>query len=127
MIHGIEDRDLITVVAVVVKYELASVITMCTARHFDLLNETWIRHRMVTPGNYLIPQRCSPLPTRRSNKSLSQCGNWRWQTVVVGQSLPKFDVRVRSAFHPIATKSQTSLGIQVSAKGKRVSISADDD
>jgi hypothetical protein len=24
-----------------------------------------------------------------------------------GQSLPKFDVRVRSAFHPIATKSRT--------------------
>ena len=25
-----------------------------------------------------------------------------------GQSLPKFDVRVRSAFHPIASKSPTS-------------------
>jgi hypothetical protein len=39
----------------VVKYKLVSVIAMCTGRHLDLLNETWIRHRMVPPGNYLIP------------------------------------------------------------------------
>jgi hypothetical protein len=55
MLHGIEDRDLITVVAVEVKYKLVSVITMSAGRHVDLLTETWIRHRMVSPGNYLIP------------------------------------------------------------------------
>jgi hypothetical protein len=32
----------------------------------------------------------------------------RRKSVGLGQSLPKFDVRVMSAFHPIATKSRTS-------------------
>lgn len=34
---GIEDRDLITVVALVVKYKLVSVMVMCTGCHLDLL------------------------------------------------------------------------------------------
>jgi hypothetical protein len=71
---GIENRDVITVVVRLVKYQLVTVIPMGAGGHVDLLNETWIRHRMVPPGNYLILQRCSPLPTRRSNKSLSQSG-----------------------------------------------------
>ncbi len=40
MILGIENRDLITVVAVLVKYKLVSVIAMSAGRHVDLLNET---------------------------------------------------------------------------------------
>ena len=34
---GIENRDLITVVALVVKYKFVSVIGMCAGCHFDLL------------------------------------------------------------------------------------------
>jgi positive regulator of sigma E activity len=37
---GIEDRDLITVIALVVKYKLVSVIAMCAGCHLDLLDET---------------------------------------------------------------------------------------
>ena len=37
---GIENRDLITVVALVVKYKLVSVIAMCAGCHLDLLHET---------------------------------------------------------------------------------------
>jgi hypothetical protein len=57
---GIKNRDVITVVVRLVKYKLVTVIPMGAGGHVDLLNETWIRHRMVPPGNYLIPQRCSP-------------------------------------------------------------------
>ena len=62
---GIENRDVITVVVRLVKYKLVTVIPMGAGGHVDFLNETWIRHRMVPRGNYLIPQRCPPLPTRR--------------------------------------------------------------
>jgi len=37
---GIENRDLITVVVLVVKYELVSVIAMAVGGHFDFLRET---------------------------------------------------------------------------------------
>jgi hypothetical protein len=37
MALGIENRDLITVVALVVKYKLVSVMVMCTRCHLDLL------------------------------------------------------------------------------------------
>jgi hypothetical protein len=37
MALGIENRDLITVVALVVKYKLVSVMVMCTGCHLDLL------------------------------------------------------------------------------------------
>jgi hypothetical protein len=43
---GIENRDVITVVVRPVKYKLVTVIPMGAAGHVDLLNETWIRHRM---------------------------------------------------------------------------------
>ena len=37
---GIENRDLITVITLVVKYKLVSVIAMCAGCHLDLLDET---------------------------------------------------------------------------------------
>jgi hypothetical protein len=37
---GIENRDLITVVALVVKYKLVSVIAVCAGCHLDVLDET---------------------------------------------------------------------------------------
>jgi hypothetical protein len=111
---GIKNRDVITVVVRLVKYKLVTVIPMGAGGHVDLLNETWIRHRMVPPGNYLIPQRCSPLPTRRSNKSLSQCGNWRWQTVVVGQTATSWGVCVTAALPP---KAEISLALQYLSQG----------
>src|ERR1700722_9809416 len=82
---GIENSDVITIVVRQVKYKLVTVIPMGAVGHVDRLNETWIKHRMVPPSNYLIPQRCSPLPTRQSNKPLSQCGNWRRRSDAVGQ------------------------------------------
>jgi hypothetical protein len=42
---GIENRDLITVVVLVVKYELVSVIAMAVGGHFDFLRETRPRPR----------------------------------------------------------------------------------
>jgi len=38
---GIENRDSITVVALVMKYKLVSVIAMCAGCHLDLLHETY--------------------------------------------------------------------------------------
>ena len=83
---GIENRDVITIVVRQVKYKLVTVIPMGAGGHVDLLNETWIRHWMVPPGNYLIPPRCSPLPTRRSNKSLLQCGKLWGRSDELGHS-----------------------------------------
>jgi hypothetical protein len=37
---GIENRDLITVIALVVKYKLVSVIAVCAGCHLDVLDET---------------------------------------------------------------------------------------
>ena len=37
---GIENRDLIMVITLVVKYKLVSVIAMCASCHLDLLDET---------------------------------------------------------------------------------------
>ena len=37
---GIENRNLITVITLVVKYKLVSVIAMCAGCHLDLLDET---------------------------------------------------------------------------------------
>jgi len=52
---GIENRDVITVVVRLVKYKLVTVISMGAGGHVDLLDETWIRHRMVPLCNYLNP------------------------------------------------------------------------
>jgi hypothetical protein len=99
---GTENRDVITVVVRLVKYKLVTAISMGAGGHVDLLNETWIRHRIVPPGNYLVPQPCSPSPTRRSNRSLSQCGNWQWQTIALGQARRFEPVPATSASRPIA-------------------------
>jgi hypothetical protein len=55
---GIENRDLITIVALVLKYKLVSAMAVCAGRHLNLLHETWIRRQMVPARQYLTLLAC---------------------------------------------------------------------
>ena len=58
---GIQNCDLITVVALVVKYKLVPVMAMCAGCHLDLLHETW--------ATLTISPRCNPPLRKRPDLS----------------------------------------------------------